>query len=324
MVCYKPLQAYFAYDRDGKRSVKFNSVAQSRFTKGESMPDFESFQSINKDLKGNNYKGFQLPCGRCGGCRLERSRQWAVRCMNEASLYEDNCFVTLTYSEKYLPEDGSLNKKVVQDFIKRLRFEFKDRRIRFFYCGEYGEEKQRPHYHLIIFNLDFQDKYYWKTRNGYRYYRSPTLEKLWEFGNSCIGDVTFESCAYVARYCVKKITGEKAKDHYNGRLPEFCQASLKPGIGKPWIDRFGKTDVFPFDEMVVERQRVKVKSKPPRYYDKCFEKVDADAFAYMKDRRVEQALLKEDDNTFRRLAVKEKCQEARMKRLIRTMERSEL
>lgn len=273
---------------------------------------------FEKGIKSINSDTISIPCGNCMGCRLERSRQWALRCMDEASLYEDNCFVTLTYNEDHLPSDGSLNRKHVQNFLKRLRKRFQGLKIRTFYCGEYGENLGRPHYHLILFNLDFKDKYYWKTVNEFTYYRSSILEELWPYGNSVVGDCTFESCAYVARYCCKKINGSKANEHYKGKLPEFCQASLKPGIGNAWIEKYGKTDVFPWDECVVRG----VKCKPPRYYDKYLEKVDADAYELLKKRRREKGELKEDDNTFRRLAVKEKCQEARMKRLVRTMERS--
>jgi len=63
----------------------------------------------------------ELPCGQCIGCRLERSRQWAIRCVHEASMHENNCFITLTYAPEYLPPDGGLIKSDFQKFIKRLR-----------------------------------------------------------------------------------------------------------------------------------------------------------------------------------------------------------
>ena len=138
MPCYFPLQAVFAEFADGKKKPFFPDWAKQAFRKGKFVKDITS-----------------VPCGRCMGCRLEKSRQWAVRCVHEAKFYEDNCFVTLTYAPEHLPKDGSLNRKHVQDFIKRLRRRLDDRKIRVFYCGEYGDKLRRPHYHLCLFNCDF-------------------------------------------------------------------------------------------------------------------------------------------------------------------------
>lgn len=118
MPCYNPLQAYFAFDPSGVKSVEFSNVAAAHFRAGGDVRD------LGDDI-------FQLPCGKCRGCRLEKSRQWALRIMHEASLYDDNCFVTLTYDDEHLPKDGSLVKKDFQLFMKKLRKKF-DSRIRFF------------------------------------------------------------------------------------------------------------------------------------------------------------------------------------------------
>ncbi|QGH72127.1 MAG: replication associated protein [Microviridae sp. ctjWc39] len=315
MPCYHPLQAYYSVRSDGKKDLHFSSeltkFASRSFHEGKKLP---------ASLAGSF---LSLPCGRCMGCRLERSRQWAVRIMHEAQLYEDNCFITLTFDEDNLKKmcpNGSLDRKHMQNFLKRLRQKFGDRKIRTFYCGEYGDDLGRPHYHACLFNLDFTDKLFWKSVNGCRYYTSKSLRDVWTFGHSVVGDLTFDSAAYVARYCTKKVTGDKAliEDHYKGRLPEFCQASLKPGIGSGWLDRFGASDVFPLDEVVVRG----VRCKPPRYYDKRLERDDPIAFEKLKLLRLERAKDKEDDNTHARLLVKEKCQQARFKKLIRTLERS--
>ena len=306
MPCYHPLQVSFSLREDGKKQIAFSPIAHEMFEKGI------------KPFVGDY---MSLPCGRCMGCRLERSRQWAVRIMHEASLYEDNSFVTLTFDQDHLDEmcpSGSLDRKHMQLFMKRLRKKFSDRKVRTFYCGEYGDNLGRPHYHACLFNLDFVDKQYWSQSNGCRYYVSESLRDVWPYGHSVVGDLTFDSAAYVARYCTKKITGRDAEDHYKGRLPEFCQASLKPGIGSGWLDKFGASDVFPLDEVVVRG----VKCKPPRYYDKRLERDDPEAFARLKVLRSERAEEKEDDNTYKRLLVKEKCQQARMNRLVRKLERS--
>lgn len=301
MPCYFPLQASFSLRSDGKKSIKFSDV------------NARSFQLGIKPLGDNN---LSLPCGRCMGCRLEKSRQWAVRCVHEAKLYDDNCFVTLTYAPEHLPSRGSLVKKHIQDFMKRLRKKFSDRKIRVFYCGEYGDQLSRPHYHLCLFNLDFPDKERLFKIQGNWSYSSNILSQLWTFGHSSVTGFSFETAAYVARYCTKKITGSIASDHYQGRVPEFCGMSLKPGIGKNWFDKYAKTDLFPHDNVVSRG----VKCKPPRYYDVLREREDPVGFAKVKEARRELGEEMEDNSTFKRLATRLKCQEARMKLLVRKME----
>lgn len=212
-----------------------------------------------------------LPCGRCVGCRLERSRQWAMRCLHEASLYDRNCFVTLTFDDDHYPVRGDLEYSQFQRFMRRLRKHFAGQVIRFYMCGEYGSLTWRPHFHACLFNCDFEDKELWSTRDSVRLFTSPTLSRLWPFGFSTIGDLTFETAAYTARYCMKKVNGDLAEVHYARSdqagpyllTPEFCHMSLKPGIGARWADRFA-SDVFPHDYVVINGQQ----TKPPRYYDR--------------------------------------------------------
>src|SRR3954449_8205389 len=90
---------------------------------------------------------FSLPCGQCIGCRLERSRQWAMRCVHENKMHPRSSFVTLTYDDKNIPPAGSLSKRDFQLFMKRLR-KSQSNPLRFFACGEYGETTHRPHYHV--------------------------------------------------------------------------------------------------------------------------------------------------------------------------------
>ena len=328
MPCYFPLQASYSVRSDGKKDIQFSDAQARLFHAG--------LQSVGDS-------NLSIPCGQCVGCRLERSRQWALRCVHESQMYEDNCFVTLTFDDEHLAKmcpGGSLVRKHVQDFLKRLRkkfargFDYLERTrkgdvskffqrdgIRVFYCGEYGEELYRPHYHLSLFNCAFPDREHWKTVNGFHYYNSDVLDSVWtidgsQIGHAVVADFSFETAAYVARYCTKKITGSQADDHYQGRLPEFCGMSLKPGIGRVWLDKFGKTDVFPFDNCIVRG----VQCKPPRYYDKRLEADDVSAFELLKLRRAARGELKAADSTFDRLAVRLKCQEARFKKLIRKME----
>lgn len=304
MPCFHPLKGYRSKDRNpsGKRSIVFN--------KAQGLEDLP----------------VELPCGQCIGCRLERSRQWAIRISHEASLYEDNCFLTLTYSDENLPPDGSLRVEDFQNFMKRLRKEFSDKKIRFFHCGEYGEKYGRPHYHACIFNLDFADKYLHRQRGDNDVYRSETLEKLWTSGNSEIGSLTFESAAYVARYITKKVTGPLAHlvydevDYSTGEVlrelkPEYVTMSRRPGIGRAWFEKF-RSDVFPHDRCVVKGKQMKV----PKAYNSYFDLESPLDYAKVRAQREIAASKHEENNTWDRLRVREEVQLYRCDRLMRSFE----
>lgn len=224
-----------------------------------------------------------IPCGRCIGCRRERARQWAMRCMHEASLYNDNCFITLTYDDEHLKDD-SLHVEDFQKFMKRLRKRFPDQLIRYYQAGEYGEKYQRPHYHACLFNFTPPDLQLWRVKDGVRLYTSDIMADTWGHGYCVIGDVTFESAAYVARYIDKKILGgtdEKRTAHYHGRHPEYSTMSRRPGIGSGFLKKW-KTDIFPKDYCVVNGKKV----KPPKYYDSILEKEEPDVFTEIKSKRI--------------------------------------
>lgn len=265
-----------------------------------------------------------VPCGQCIGCRMRRSGDWAVRVVHEASLYEKNSFVTLTYNDQNLPKDGSLHYRDFQLFLKRLRKHF-GTTIRFYMCGEYGENFGRPHYHVILFNCDFPDKKIWRrTKSGCTQYRSAILEKLWPLGNCEIGSVTFQSAAYVARYIHKKVTGDQAAFHYCDIDPytgevlsevkaEFSHMSLKPGIGKAWFDKYHATDVAPHDSVVINGREM----RPPRYYDLNFELLYPEEAKLLKKKR--EASCNAEDRSPRRLLVREHVAQARLAKLVRTL-----
>jgi len=263
-----------------------------------------------------------LPCGQCIGCRLERSRQWAVRIMHEASLHECNYFVTLTYRPESLPADLSLNKRHWQLFAKRLR-----KRVgpfRFFHCGEYGEQSARPHYHACLFGIDFPDKVFYSESGGNRLYTSELLDSLWSHGDCKIGDLTFESAAYVARYVLKKVTGDAAEQHYSrcdsfgevySVLPEYCTMSRRPGIGYEWFRKYG-SEVFPSDEVISRG----FPSRPPRYYDSLLEVSEPSVFDLVKRKRVSNLSMHASDLTPARLRVRETCAKARVSRFRRPVD----
>ena len=296
------------------------------------MPCFHpipAFQLASGDVvfveRGDVARSLTLPCGRCVGCRLERSRQWALRCLHEAKCHDENCFLTLTFNDEHCPRDMSLDYSVFQKFMKRLRKHFAPRVVRFYMCGEYGEQFERPHFHACIFGVDFPDKVVISDAGGSKLYRSPTLEVLWPYGHSSIGEVNFQSAAYVARYVMKKITGDMAEDHYRyvdlatgeiyQRTPEFCRMSLKPGIGALWLDKF-RSDVYPRDYVVVRGH----KSKPPRYYDKRYSAYDPFEFEHLQYKRVLDAGKRLGDNTPERLHAREVCAEARVNQFKRSLE----
>lgn len=277
---------------------------------------------------------FELGCGRCVGCRLTRASSWAVRCTHEAELFQRNSFVTLTYNDEHLPENGSLRYEDVQKFWKRFR---KSERgfeagpsgkypVRYFVAGEYGEKSWRAHYHALLFNYDFADRRYWRTsETGDRIYRSELAESLWSvdgvpMGNVELGSVTPRSTAYVARYSMKKVLGRQAAtdfyswvDEHTGEVcevkPEFCAMSLKPGIGAWWYERY-RSDVFPRDQVVGVGGEV---AKVPRYYAERLKLSDPLAFEEIQQKRIEK--LREmplDERTARRRAAQEAVAVARL------------
>lgn len=308
MACNYPIPAYRIGDRLGRSVAVVFAV-----TKGM-----------------NILSEFKVPCGQCIGCKLEKSRQWAIRCMHEASLYEENTFITLTYNDAFLPTYNDLDYTDFQKFMKRLRKRFSKRKIRFFMCGEYGEQGRRPHYHACLFNVGFDDKVYLKTTgSGSKLYTSKKLDSLWSdnHGNSMgfttLGDVTFESAAYVARYVMKKGTSAVKNiyeyvDYETGEVgqceKEFTRMSLKNGIGYDWYLKF-KTDIFPQDICVVNG----VATKPPRFYFRKYQEEHAEKAEQISFNRERRAKQNCEDNTEERLIVKERVLEAKLKLLKRQL-----
>lgn len=289
----------------------------------------KGFKAVGGGITWSPRQGYvdqpmEVPCGQCIGCRLERSRQWAVRIMHEASMHEDNVFVTLTYDDEHLPYRGCLQKQDFQKFMKRLRKKFRGR-ISFYHCGEYGDENWRPHYHAILFGVDFADRvFYSENGRGEKLYTSETLSGLWGRGLAVFGDVTFESAAYCARYCVKKVTGDAAVLHYqrvdavSGERyqlpPEYATMSLKTsdgvgGIGFRWLQKFGKE--VEDDDSVVMRGREML---PPRYYDK---KRDKMAMKQVRKLRIRGAYSQPGELSEARRVVKEKVKLAQVQFLRR-------
>lgn len=304
MTCYYPNTAYVAGTRStGSKIIHFG------------LP------------KKSDQESFLLPCGQCTGCRLDRSIMWAARCMHEIQMHDDSQFITLTYENE--PMHGSLNPPDFVKFMKRYRKFLGETKIRFFHGAEYGDQLHRPHHHAIIFGHIFDDLEPFRECEGIITYYSPTLEKLWGHGFCTVGEATFQSAAYVARYCMKKVsTGKNSQDkhyaHYEkvcsttGEtrqiLPEYATMSRRPGIGSEWYSKF-HPDIFPHDTCIVKGKQVKT----PRYYENLYRSTDVSAFEELKERRKQAAIAHLDNNTPERLRVREKVKLASMANLNRNL-----
>jgi len=241
-------------------------------------------------------------------------------------MHEANCFITLTYNNENIPHNGSLNKSHFQKFMKRLRKQT-DHKIRYFQCGEYGENLQRPHYHACLFGHDFADKEFFQQKNGNDLYTSRELEKTWGKGFATIGEMTFESAAYCARYALKKITGDQALTHYQtvntmtGEIhqiqSEYTTMSRKPGIGNTWYNKY-KTDLYPRDECVIAGRIM----KPPRYYAKMYQQEEPEQYENIQKDRKRFFGKHKKDATWQRLAQREKVKHAQINQLPRQLEKT--
>jgi len=266
-----------------------------------------------------------LPCGRCLGCKIAKSKDWALRCYHEAQLNDaglNNCYITLTYRPDDLPPDGILVKSHFQKFIKRLRKNTKQK-IRYFMCGEYGDTTGRPHYHALLFGYRFPDAKFWTERKGNRIYKSKLLEATWQKGNCELSGVTFKSAAYVARYLLKKQnTAEATQDRYciynkeTGEIKlrpfEYVAMSLKPGIGAKFYEKYPDS-FFPQDEARLPDGGT---MPVPTYYRTLLERSNPKLAEKLRKRRIEQAS-SDPNNTPERLAVRESNAHIKSKQQIR-------
>ena len=247
MPCYLPIKGYVSQERNpsGKRSL----VLRAR----------EGFQDRHLDV----------PCGQCLGCLKSRARDWSLRIEHEAQMHESNYFVTLTYDDEHLPEYDSLNPRDMELFLHRLRKKYGA--VRYFQVGEYGERRGRPHHHVVLFGVEFDDMHYVRQRGEHRVFESETLEKLWAKGLTEIGSVTPESAGYVAGYVTKGFRGknrEETERYYYPRVPPYATMSRRPGLGESWFKKY-HPDVMARDSVIQNGREVKL----PRYYDKLSQRM---------------------------------------------------
>jgi len=261
----------------------------------------------------------KIPCGKCVGCRIDKSRDWATRCVLEASDWDENCFITLTYAQT----GKDLVKRDFVLFMKKLRQEwsrgiafidhegkkqiYKGVGLRFFHCGEYGSTGNRPHHHSCLFNFDFPDKKIWSIRDGVKLYHSEILDKIWGKGHTTVGEVTWKSAAYVARYVLKKINSTERE------VPEYITMSRRPGVGKKWLDKY-KDDVLKVDSIILREGRF----RPPRYFDNKTLETHPIKMEQLKRNRIKK--INENECTPERLAVRERLKLRQIKQLKRGIE----
>lgn len=270
---------------------------------------------------GGGLAPFKLPCGQCIGCRLTKKRNWAIRCMHEAQMHEENAFITLTYEDNHLPADRGLRLEHWQKFAKRLR-----KRIgpfRFFHCGEYGTKNLRPHYHALIFGESFGkdsvplERSPFQTSAPQHQLRvSPLLQETWPYGFHTVGAVTFDSAAYCASYTTKKINGPGERfvnercDPDTGEVfdvrPEYATMSRRPGIGASWFEKY-VDDVYPSNQIIMKGQPF----PPPPYYDNLLKQSDPELLEEMKHQRYLQLEGQQWNQTPARLNTRARVQTAK-------------
>lgn len=319
MPCYHPKKMFdttpvFGYTKNNKLNLKYcqYEVFRLYYNKLTKKYIYQSEQDYNLygDLSLTDFFIINLPlhsevpCGQCSGCRIDRSREWANRMLCELQYHTQAWFLTLTYDDDHLdsihrfygdPETGealpclSLNPNDLQAFLKKLRVyqsrRYPEYKIRFYAAGEYGEKTFRPHYHLICYDL-FLDadelKIYKKSDHGFYYYICDWLTNLWSKGYVVVAPVTWATCAYVARYCTKKLTGESAEFYNTFNLePPFSRMSLKPGIGYQYfVDHCA--EIYHYDRCYVAGEDTGYNFKPPRYFDRLYAELDSESLDNLK------------------------------------------
>lgn len=308
MACYFPVSAWRAPSvnkESGKRPLVFN--------RSRGLSDLPSLT---------------VPCGNCIGCRIDKSRSWALRCVHEARMHDANCFLTLTYDPEYLPPGGTLVKSDLQKFFKRLR-KTTGLQLRYFATGEYGEApSSRPHYHILLFGYDFREdrKFHSKSKSGFDQFKSKILADTWGKGHCTVSAFSYTTAAYTARYVMKKIRGKNAGDDpvysrlnlVTGELfqaePEFCLMSRKPGIGSSWYDKY-KSDTFPSDFLISDGKKHPI----PRFYLDKLKMNDERTFKKVRGKRRYEREQQKDDNTSDRLYTKMEVKKAKISQLKRSI-----
>ena len=290
--CYHPLKAFqVGTTESGKAKMKITpyTVDHVELVKGHWIAVDTHFRGSLAERVVTEFT--EIPCGKCIACRLKYSKEWANRCMLELQYHDSAYFLTLTYNDEHVPvsmtDDGAasytLVKRELQLFFKRLRKAFPNDNIRYYACGEYGDKTFRPHYHVIVYGLHLDDLLFYKSsvlKNSY--YTSEKLQRVWSdsggngkrspspLGHVIVGSVSWESCAYTARYVMKKLKGDDAVLYEQlGIERPFVLMSRKPGIGHDYYD--DHPDMYDYDYINISTSKGGKKFHPPKYFDRLLE-----------------------------------------------------
>lgn len=289
-------------------------------------PETGGFQYRRENTK----EKMTVPCGGCIGCRLDRARHWTARLIHESHCHPKNTFITLTYDNLNLPENGSLDLEHLQKFMKRMRRAREVRKgrkvlhrekIKYYAVGEYGYicphgidismvphelcNHGRPHYHIALFNCAFDVLLKYEDASDQRpKYFSPELKELWPYGNNDVTELNPTTAMYAAGYITKKVTGKNAEDHYRRIGPHGEICPIKPefnvmsrGLGKEWFEKY-HADCYPSDQVPIpSAANPRVENKPPRYYDNLLEKSDPELLDLIKRKRAKRATERPEEHT---------------------------
>ena len=261
---------------------------------------------------------FELPCGKCAGCKAQYRQDWSTRCYCEAKARETSCMINLTYKTNHFPGGKPhVSKEDIRGFIKRLRRAVDRRkpgtRISYLVVSEYGPKTGRPHYHGIIFGWEFPDIELdpEPTQKGNRMFKSELCERIWKKGRCRIGTA---DTGEAAKYCMDYLGKESSQwIGVDGRPDQFKMQSTCPAIGRTYYERWGK-DIYPDDFIVIDG----IKTPVPRVFDKWYEEDDPEGYARIKRKRNAEAIRRADrENRPERRKAREVIMKQKAERKVR-------
>lgn len=276
MACLKPIQVY--------KLNKGEKVAFKRYS---------SVDVLKLDMNMNYETNNSVPCRKCIECKLDNAKEWAIRSALECKYSKDNWFITLTYSDEFIPVNDkgifTVRYKDLRQFLKSLREYFRRRdikKIKYLASSEYGSRTNRPHYHICFFGLPLDDLELTgeKSNLGHPYFVSKLVERIWGKGIHKIGRVTYQSAGYVSRYTLKKV--KKLDYEKLGIEPE--KLYMSKGIGKKYFEE-NKEHIYKFDVVNLNTDKGLIKLQPPRYFDRLYEKQNSEHLQEIKNARIVNA-----------------------------------
>lgn len=266
-----------------------------------------------------------VPCGKCRFCVLDNARQWTVRAIHEGQMHGRSMFITNTYAPEHIPAGGSVSRRDVQLFIKRLRKWCASNDLPsppIFGCSEYGPTTLRPHYHLNVFGLWFPDAVKaGRSDLDEQLYTSEILTELWGLGLANFGSFSGRTAGYVARYSLAKFEDSMSEllapvvEPQTGEIilreAPFVISPKRPALGLRWLEKYHK-DVFVGDEIILPGG---VRSGRVRFYDEWLRETDPDRFEEIKAERSAAAIKGQDPDEIMRLLARSTILEQRAERL---------